>query len=202
MRLASLSLIASLLILPVAAKATNFTDGFPTATQGLGVTAAGNFHTINGTNVDVLGPISGYGNLCAGVTVCVDLGGSGGDPYGQLVSNTTFGPGTYYSTFTISGSQRGIDTTFDVSFGSVVDQAIFVPSGQGALTYSDTITVTSPTVFEFDLPMTGTTNGNVGPILDSATVTQIGATPEPSSLVLLGSGLLSGAGALLRRRKR
>lgn len=54
-------------------------------------------------------------------------------------------------------------------------------------------------------PATNFTFGNLG-VIDSSTDTVVGlipaaATPEPSSLMLLGTGLFGGAASLLRRRR-
>ena len=195
MRLVSLSLLAALAVLPGAVQAQTFTDGFATATQGLDVTAAGNFTAVDGTNVDVLGASDGYQYLCSGVATCVDLGGSGGNPFGNLESNTTFAAGTYDLSFVLSGSGRGLTTTTEVEFGNF-SQSFTLPSGGPNVDFSEFVSTTGGTL---DFILTDSANGNIGTILDSASVS---ATPEPSSLVLLGSGLLSGAGALMRRRKR
>ena len=52
--------------------------------------------------------------------------------------------------------------------------------------------------FELYVPVAGSQS----PSTDDLPQTFIGVTPEPSSLILLGSGLLSSAGMLYRRRRR
>jgi PEP-CTERM motif len=195
MRYASL-LLAALAVVPSAAYATTFTDGFGTAVVNTDVTAAGNFTAIDGTNVDVLGASDGFEGLCVGVTVCVDLGGSGGNPFGNIVSNVSFS-GTNEVSFSLTGSDRGDTTTTEVLLGSTVI-GTYTLASNGVENFSGMVTGSGP--LEFIL--LDTPNGDIGSILNSVSVTSVSATPEPSSLVLLGSGLLSGAGALMRRRRK
>src|SRR6185312_826691 len=197
--LGSLLLLSALAVVPFSAKAdVLFTDGFQTATPGLGVSVAGNFTTTGGTNVDVLGPGTGtnYGYLCgAGFSQCVDLGGTGGNPSGQLVSNTTFSSGQYLLSFNLIGSGRANGDSVEVVFGSY-DQIFFLNANDvttGVIT-DQLVTVTGPTTLSLSfLDLDGT---NESLILNAASVSSV---PEPSSLFLLGSGLLTGVGFIKRR---
>jgi len=201
--LASISLLAALVVFPVAASASViFTDGFQTATPGLGVSVAGNFTTTGGTNVDVLGPGVGtnYGYLCgAGFSQCVDLGGTGGNPSGQLVSNTTFSSGQYLLSFNLIGSGRANGDSVEVVFGDY-DQIFFLNSNDtttGVIT-NQLVTVTGPTTLSLAFHDLDGTNESL--ILNAASVSTV-PTPEPSSLLLLGSGVLSGLGFMSRRKR-
>jgi len=207
---ASLSLLAALAVLPGAASATTiFTDGFNAATNpGLTVTTTvGNFNVVAPTNVDLLGPGTGtnYGYLCSpGASQCVDLNGTGGTSSGIIQSNILFAPGSYLLSFDLIGSGRGPTTSTQVTFGNysqtftlgssdnttgnIVNLSVIVGAGGSYLTFQD---------------LNG--NTNQGSVLNTASVSTRVSTspvPEPSSLALLGSGILSGVGVLSRRRKQ
>ena len=181
---------------------TIFSENFDAVPVGFGLTTAGQFSTINGTNVDVVGPGNGLGFLCAAPESgnCVDLGGTGGNPMGQLQLTTALNlaPGVYNLSFDLVGSGRGVTTSTTVTFGSytntfvlasgdttsgiVINQMVTVAGGSTQLLFVD-----------------NGANGNVGALLDSVVITNPSATPEPSSLMLLGTGVLGLAGAMRRK---
>ncbi len=198
--LPSLSLAAALVILPLSAGATTiFTDGFNAATNvGLSVTTTvGNFNVVAPTNVDLLGG-STFGYLCTPTSSqCVDLNGSGANSQGIIQSNVLFGPGKYLLSFDLTGSGRGNVTSTLVTFGNY-SQTFTLASGDTTTGDIDNllVIVTSPSYLTFnDLNGNGS---NIGSILDTA---EVASTPEPSSLILLGSGILSSLGFVARRRK-
>ena len=88
--------------------------------------------------------------------------------------------GTTTMTFTINGPVTVVHD--DSSFLNVTGFGTFTENGFDA----------TPGTFN----LTSTANGNVSFTLDSSV-----PTPEPSSLMLMGSGLVSAAGMFMRRRR-
>jgi hypothetical protein len=179
------------------------TDNFSTAPVGYSVTGTvdGSFMTIGGTNVDVLSNPGTFGSLCnSGNSECIDLGGSTGNSLamGTLSSSSQFGPGAYLLSFDLNGAQRGTTTTTTVSLGSYSQTFTLLP---GDTTSGDIVnqyvTLTSPGYLVFS--DTGSSNDNIGAVLDSVNVAP---TPEPPSIILLGSALLMGAGFFAMRRRQ
>jgi hypothetical protein len=112
-----------------------------------------------------------------------------------------FVPGTVVFTTTQAGE------TLSFILNSIL-QATTLPNALGStdLVILGTGTVTETGVHNYD-PTFGTFNftsqngvlGSLVPVSFSATTTAV--TPEPSSLILLGTGLVSSAGMLFRRRQ-
>jgi hypothetical protein len=149
--------------------------------------------------VDFLSGSGAFGYLCtpAGTSNCVDLGGSTGDSnaMGVISSDMTFGPGTYLVTFLLTGSGRDSTTVTDVSLRSYTFAPITLTSAQTDPVSAYITTTTSGTLTFADADISG--NPNIGAVLDGATVSTV--TPEPSSLLLLGTGALSMAGFIRRK---
>jgi hypothetical protein len=176
-------------------------ENFDELTSALGVVSAGAFNTINGTNVDIVGASNGWGALCAGAESgnCIDMDGTGGNPLGQLQSNTLFSAGTYLLSFDLVGNQRGGSSSTTVSFGNY-DQTFTLGSSNdiAGIVASQQVTLSSAgyLLFTSDDPA-GDQQGNV---LDNVTVSAApAATPEPASLLLLGTALCAGMTAMALR---
>lgn len=172
-------------------------------TPQLGVTSAGAFSAIDGTNVDIVGG-SLFGSLCAAPESgnCIDLDGTGGNSQGNLETNSAIvlNAGTDYTlSFDLVGSQRGVTTSTSVNFGPYSDTFV-LGSGDdtdGIVTASFTVPTTENAYLDFH----SNTPGAIGAVLDNVSVTsgaKITTASEPATMLLVASGLL-GFG-LLRRR--
>jgi PEP-CTERM motif len=183
-----------------------FSENFDTAVNSLTVTQAGQFNTIAGTNVDVVGG-SNYGFLCAGPESgnCVDLGGTGGNAFGNLVTSMTLAAGTYDLSFDLIGSQRGDTTSTTVNFGSY--SQTFVLAGDNitsGIVINQVINVASAGTYQLQFLNNAYPgdNPNIGALLDNVTVSSVASpVPEPATLSLLATGLIGAAGAIRRRFK-
>jgi PEP-CTERM motif len=176
-------------------------ENFDELMEKQGVMSAGAFSTINNTNVDIVanGGIFGYPCQPPESGTCIDLGGTAGypgDPTGQLQSNMLFPAGSYFLSFDLIGSQRGVMASTTVTFGNY-NQTFTLASqdDSSGIVANQLVTLNSPgyLLFVSDTP------GNIDNYLDDVVVATASATPEPSSLILMGSGLLLAA---IRFRRR
>lgn len=198
-----LCLPALLLMTGVVHAGTIFSENFDELTPGLGVTTAGAFQAINGTNVDVVGGAL-FGYLCHAPESgnCVDMGGSGGkNPSGNidLITALNLAPGTYYLSFDLIGSQRDTTTMTTVNFGPYTHTFTLGPDDftSGIVTDQAIVWAGGPIQLQF---VDNSPADNIGALLDNITIsTSTSPVPEPESLVLLATGLIGGAG-LLRRK--
>jgi hypothetical protein len=192
--------LSALCIVPASMHAaTIFSEDFESATPGLGLTVAGQFTAINGTNIDVLGPgtLTNYGFECLSPEFgqCVDLGGSGttASNDGDLTATVTApSAGIYFLSFQLIGNsvQQSPPVTASVTLGDY--------SQSFTLLFQDTtdgIVVNVPVTLAMgantiEIKNTDSSGSANGPILDNVLVLDALPTPEPTTALLLGSALL------------
>jgi hypothetical protein len=206
MKKAILTLAATTLLLPASslfAGTIIFQQNFDGLAQGLSQKTLGNMSTINGTNVDIVGP--GLWDVCIGPESgnCVDLGGSGGGkgPWGQLESGAiTLNPGVVYDlSFDLIGHKGGTGpTTTVVSFGPYSETFVLNPNDLTSGIVNTTFTVSETETTNLLFVYAAGTSSNNGAVLDNIEITGTEA-PEPSSMLLMGTGLLAMIGLAGRK---
>ena len=187
---------------PLHASTILFSENFNSAAVGLDVNQAGQFNTIHSSNVDVVGG-STFGYLCSGPESgnCVDLGGTGGNAKGNLVTTINLAAGTYDLSFDLIGSQRGETTSTTVNIGNY-SQTFLLASGNltSGIINNQLFTVTGgPTQLQFINNGFPRADHNIGALLDNVSISSTTSpVPEPGTLSLMATGLIGLAGAVRR----
>ena len=158
-----------------------------------------------------------YNNITEVFTAGANIGTTGGNgfvngpaptgPTGTLAIFTQFNPASFssFNGFSLGSGKQVFTTTeggetltFKITsvLTSTIDSAGPGLTGVGVLSETGTTPYTDTTA-----SFTLNTNSAAGTFITFNTSPLNAATPEPSSLVLLGSGLVSAAGMLIRRRR-
>jgi PEP-CTERM motif len=201
----SVLLLAGLALgsLPASGRAdsTLLFENFDELAPKLAVKTAGLFHTLYGTNVDVVGG-SNFGYLCAAPESgsCVDTNGSDLNYQGvlQSIPMTLYPGNTYDLSFDLIGSQRGVTASTTVTFGTYDHTFTLAPNDDtSGIVSQAVIKVTSIT--QTYLTFTSDTDSMIGNLLDNVLITDPpGPVPEPATLALFATALFGVARA---RRK-
>jgi hypothetical protein len=200
--------------------------GFTTV-NGTNVDVIGNIGSVPNGYPDNLTFFEG---ICAsaGLANCVDLDGTGENSQGQLESAAlTLTAGTYSFSYDLIGPQgymnsdlglayevRSADTSTSIIFGD--SACIAAPSLLNCIYYNPDLTLNNSDVTDGNitsLPLTvssgvdyiefvSNTPGATGALLTNVDLTETAqATPEPSTMLLVGAALL-GLGGVKRLRSR
>ncbi len=180
-------------------------ENFDKLAPQLSVSTAGAFHTLNGTNVDIVGG-NLFGSLCAPPESgnCIDMGGTGGNPQGVLQSTNpiALAPGVkYYLSFDLIGSQRGNTTSTTVSFGPYKQTFILASGGnKNGIVQKALVTVSAPQ-FAY-LTFANNTYTEEGALLDNIRVTSVREGGTVLMYLLLAVAVCCVVLFFIRPRKR
>jgi len=127
-----------------------------------------------------------YVDICGSLSAC-----------GVLTTKQVFAPGNYTITLGLGGNARAAVTdSTGVMLGSFVAN---IPLGENTIA-TETLGITLTTASALSISDQGLLGPDIGNILFSVEVANdVAAIPEPTSLALLGAGLLVLAGAARRR---
>ncbi len=168
--------------------------------SSLNYTSFANWTVADGT-VDVVANTNGWGITCAGGSgKCIDLDGSTSNA-GIFSSNLlVLGAGNYSLSFDISGNQRGGSSdSMLMTLGGFLNESFALSSAAPWTTVTRTFTVAADTSNYIVFNHAG--GDNIGIMLDNVSLSKLADVPEPTSLMLLGLGLL-GLGVARRKSAR
>ncbi|MEJ2430399.1 MAG: PEP-CTERM sorting domain-containing protein [Deltaproteobacteria bacterium] len=197
-----LLLALSLGLMPATGMASMvFQDNFDSENGGVGVTNYTGFAnwTVTDGTVDLIG--NGFFDFLPGNGLYVDMDGSTGNA-GIMTTEFVLDPGVYLLSFELAGNHRNTspeEVIVQVALGSLINKTYSLNRDDPFTLFDESFTVSS--AMTVALSFEGVGGDNIGMLLDDVIVQTTASAPEPSTMLLIATGLVGLVGFRRKFRK-